>query len=102
MMADSAAFECVCLALERATQLSRIQARGTVRLALKKAGLDAAFVDCGGMRVVLQRVMPKELAARSVADAERVCEGLVLALDAADLGSSARPTPDDVFSRLFS
>jgi hypothetical protein len=41
-MADSPCFDRVCAALESETSLDRIEARGTVRLALKGAGLDAA------------------------------------------------------------
>ena len=43
-MADSPAFDCVCEKLEEAPPRDRLQARGTVRLALKQAGLDARSV----------------------------------------------------------
>ena len=41
-MADARAFDWVCEEVEKKSSLSRLEARGTVRLALKKAGLDAA------------------------------------------------------------
>ena len=39
-MADSAAFTFVCTTLEESTALDKLEARGTIRLALKEAGLD--------------------------------------------------------------
>ena len=63
-MADSRSFEFVCGELERLTKMTRLEARGTVRLALKEAGLSADAVLPLEMQVVLQKLMPKELAAR--------------------------------------
>jgi hypothetical protein len=39
-MADSASFDLVCEVLERDTSLERLEARGTVRLALKQTTLE--------------------------------------------------------------
>ena len=39
-MADLTAFEQACESLEQLTELSRLEARGTLRIALKEAGLD--------------------------------------------------------------
>ena len=43
-MTDAPAFTLVCEHLERATGLDRPAARGTVRLALKEAGLDVSAI----------------------------------------------------------
>ena len=43
-MPDSAAFEWTCNELEERCSLDRLEARGTVRLALKQAGLEARSV----------------------------------------------------------
>ncbi len=102
-MAESPVFEWVSDALERTTPFSRIQARGTVRLALKQMGLDAASVDRGAMRVLLTVILPKELAARNVPDPGGTCQELVRGLDATDFRASAvdASSPDEVFSRMF-
>jgi len=66
-MSDSPVFEWVSATLERETTFDSLQARGTVRLALRKTGLDAASVDVEGMTAVLNRLMPRELALRKIA-----------------------------------
>ena len=65
-MADSHAFGVVCDALENATSLDRLEARGTVRIALKSAGLDARTVNASQLRVVIEKVLPDELKSRGV------------------------------------
>jgi hypothetical protein len=75
-MADSAAFTWVCDQLQRATPLSEIEVRGTVRLALKQAGLEARSVSGAEMAVLLTKVMPLELQQRAVGNATQVCEDL--------------------------
>ena len=44
-MADSNAFTTLCEKLEQSSTLDRLEARGTVRLSLKQAGLEAASVS---------------------------------------------------------
>jgi hypothetical protein len=77
-MADSAAFDALCAVLEEHTSLGRLEARGTVRIALKEAGLDARWVTPDELRVVVQRVLPKALRDRGI-DAD-VCATLETAL----------------------
>ena len=60
-MADSSVFERSCELLALHTSLERIEVRGTVRIALRGAGLDVASVDSSQMCVVLDRLMPREL-----------------------------------------
>lgn len=98
-MPDSAAFEFVCSALERRTDLDRLQARGTVRLALKEAGLDARSAGVEQMQVVVDRVLPRELESRGVADADALCADLVLGLEKVT-DDAAVETPETVFRRL--
>ena len=98
-MADAAVFDWICTELEARTSLDRLEARGTVRLALKEAGLEARTVTADQVKVVLERVLPKELVARGIEDAESVCAGLAPGLASLE----ARPgveTPDTVFARL--
>ena len=75
-MPDSPVFEQVCNALERRTDLDRLAARGTIRIALKSAGLDASSVDREQMKVVLRRVLPGELQRRGIEGFECLCEEL--------------------------
>lgn len=94
------AFEFVCEALERAAELDRLEARGTVRIALKAAGLEAGSVRPEELAVVLRRVMPEELQKRGVADAVGVCEALVTGLKNASWSAASSDSPDAVFARL--
>jgi hypothetical protein len=75
-VADSPVFDRSCDELEARTALDRLAARGTVRLALKEAGLEVTSVDAAQMGVVLQRVLPSELERRGVADAASVCAAI--------------------------
>lgn len=98
-MADSAAFGWTCEELEKETDLDRLEARGTVRIALKSAGLEAGTVRPDQMKVVIEKVMPGELAARGVDDADAVCARLAERVDRIDAGEGAE-SPDEVFRRL--
>lgn len=101
MANESTAFDLVCERIEQRTSLSRIEARGTVRLALKAAGLDAASVRPSEMTVVVRRLLPRELVARGVEDADGIVESLCAALaNVAAPAGSGDARPDDVFRRL--
>lgn len=99
-MADSPAFEFVCGEIEQRTPLGRLEARGTVRLALKEAGLAANTVTVREMDVVLARVLPGALASRGVDDGEALCAAIRTgAARLADAGP-APETPETIFGRL--
>jgi hypothetical protein len=98
-MPDSAVFEKVCDDLERATSLGRLEVRGTVRIALKNAGLDTRTVRGDEMAVVLRKLMPAELASRGIADGEKTCEAIGRGL-AGVAPQAAGETPEAVFRRL--
>ena len=98
-MADTRAFDFVCEQLEAATSLDRLEARGTVRLALKQAGLEARSVTPDQMAVVVARILPDELSSRGIESAESLCAAIgagLQNLEAGDVGE----TPDAVFKRL--
>jgi hypothetical protein len=101
-MADSL-FEFVAARLEDRTELDKLEARGTLRIALKDSGLDPRSVTSAQMAVMLTRAMPKELKARGVERADEICRGLATAVQAlqADLPPPAE-SPEDVFRRLGS
>jgi hypothetical protein len=100
-MADASVFDFVCEELERATSLSLLEARGTVRLALKAAGVEARSVSVAQIRVILDKLIPGELRKRGCDDADSVCRDIGTRLasrsfDAAGAGDS----PEAVFARL--
>ncbi len=100
-MADATTFDWVCAEIEQRTSLDRLEARGTVRLSLKEAGLDSRSLTPDQMKVVLEKVLPKELESRGVADAATICSAILPGLQqlAGQVGAGAE-TPEEVFRRL--
>jgi hypothetical protein len=95
-------FDFVSDELERLTRLEKLEARGTVRLALKAAGLDARTVTTPQMVATLEKVMPNEMRVRGVEEPEKVCRTIVTALEAAHPSSAATnaESPEAIFRRL--
>jgi len=100
-VANSAAFELTAAELERITDLDRLESRGTLRLALKKALFDSRSVDVAQMMRVVERILPGELAARSIEGHDAVCEKLAMALKTSELSSKGVQSPDAIFQRLI-
>lgn len=98
-LADSPAFDWTCQELEKETDFDRLEARGTVRIALKSSGLEAGSVLPDQMRVVIEKVLPGELTARGVADADGLCARMATRVTSIDSGNAAE-SPDEVFRRL--
>jgi hypothetical protein len=94
----SPAFAWTCAEIERATSLSELVARGTVRLALKQAGLEAKTVSGKEMAIVLREILPQELSNRAVADSKRLCGDLAVRILTRNFQGSDAVT--DVFRRL--
>lgn len=99
MSDEAAAFAFTCRALEERTALTPIQIRGTVRLAIREAGLFDSQVTHAEMSVVAAKLLPRELTAGGVDDAEALCESLSERL-AEIPDAEAGDTPDAVFARL--
>lgn len=100
-MSDVSVFGFVCDQIERATSLSQLEARGTVRLALKAAGIDAKSVSAEQMKVVLGKVMPRELDSRGCENAERLCSEIVERMAGRSFAApGAGDSPEAVFARL--
>ncbi len=99
-MPNALAFDWICEKIEQRSSLSRLEARGTVRLALKKAGHDATTVTPQQMSVVLEKLLPGEFESRGVKGGAQICATLepLLARLSAD-GTSAE-APEQVFARL--
>ena len=100
LVAEMPAFACVAGLLEERTSLTRLEARGTIRIALKASGLRADNVSPSQMRIVVERVLPGELEARGIKDMITPAIGTALASLIDETGES--PTPEAVFGRLAS
>lgn len=98
-MPNSPVFEWVAHELEAATALSRLEARGTVRLALQELGLTVRGVARSPMQFTLDRVLPRLLKSRNIADADAVCQRISKDLASADL-PLGHESPEDIFARL--
>jgi hypothetical protein len=96
-------FDRVCNALELHTGMSRLEARGTLRIALKEAGLEPRQVSGVQMMVVVTRVLPGELLARGVEDAHTVCDALEKVVESEDRGAvmDAGDRIDGLFRRTL-
>ena len=88
--------------LEQQTSLDRLEARGTLRLALKQAGLEPNGLTLEQLGVVFERVLPGELQTRGVDAAAGICEAVMKAV--ANSPEAAAPNGsrgvDEVFRRL--
>ena len=73
-MADAAVFEFVAGELERVAGLGRPAARAAVRSVLAKALYAPDSVSVDQMQRLIERLLPAELRASGVAEAERVCQ----------------------------
>jgi hypothetical protein len=95
-------FDFVAEQLESRSDLEKLEARGTIRLALKESGLDAQTVTSEQMFVVLEKVLPGELESRGVDEATAVCGAMSAELKAAaaNLEESSETSPEEVFRRL--
>ena len=102
MAHDTPVFGWVCGALEAATAFRDIEARGTVRLALKKSGLDASSASPAQMQVVVKRVLPDELRRRGVDGGQQICDEIALGLveQSFGMGPDQKESPESVFARL--
>ncbi|MCH7866160.1 MAG: hypothetical protein IH881_00570 [Myxococcales bacterium] len=100
-MAESEIFDYVCEQLDERTTLDRLESRGTVRITLKEAGLDAGTVNVEQMAVVVLRLLPTHLDSRGISDGEGHCQAIEKGLGTLEADVAA-DTPDGVFERFGS
>lgn len=98
-MSESNVFTWLCERLEAETDLSLIEARGTVRICLKSAGLIPADLTPDQAATTVERLLPRELEARGVPDSETLCARLAKQSGLLNDERDA-PAPDEVFGRL--
>ena len=98
---DSNAFTIVSDRLSELSDLDRLEARGTVRLAFKEAGVDIGSFGMDELAAVFAKIMPRELKARGCSEPEAVCEAVMSSLDGA-LPETAARSSDEIMRRLGS
>jgi hypothetical protein len=88
--------------LEQHTSFSRLEARGTLRIALKSAGLDLNGLSVDQLGVVFEKLMPGELEQRGVSEAAAVCSAVIddLANSPAVTDAASSDHVDGIFRRL--
>jgi hypothetical protein len=99
-VSDSPIFELVCERVEHEAGLSRLEARGTVRLLFKEVGLDPQLVAKGAAILAVDRCLEEALRVRRVADAEQVAARVLKALRESALEGPAGQDPEAVFGRI--
>ena len=100
-MADTL-FDLAADSLEQHSPFDRLAARGTLRIALKAAGLEPKNLTGSQLQVVFEKVMPEELDSRGVSDMQDVCTAVLADLGAAPgvAEESRDSSPDEIFRRL--
>lgn len=100
-------FEIAAHQLQRTTSLSRSQARGTVRRALKEAAVDPKTVNAAQMARACEQFMLPALVKLKIETAKRAIASINSALGDSDGRAAAPPASDskaafDGFARLAS
>ena len=100
-MADAAIFEFVAGELARVAGLGRPAARAAVRNVLAKGLYAPDSVSVDQMQRLIERLLPSEIRASGVADAERVCQQLQAGLASQAALADGPESPDEIFSRMI-
>ena len=100
-MAD-ALFDLAADSLEQHSPFDRLEARGTLRIALKTAGLEPKNLTGTPLQVVFEQVRPRELDSRGVSDIRDVCAAVLVDLEGADVAAAdaGATSAEDIFCRL--
>jgi hypothetical protein len=95
-------FDLAAELLEQRTSLDRLEARGTLRIALKSAGLDVASLTAEQLAVVFEKILPGELELRGVGDAAATCSAVAKEVASSPLAAAQDGASgvDEIFRRL--
>ena len=95
-------FDLAAEQLESHTDLDRLEARGTLRLAVKEAGLDPKDISLNQLKVVFGKVMPRELQVRGIEAAATTCKTImeVITRTADPTDAGTKDSADEIFHRL--
>ena len=96
---DSDLFTIVAGRLCELSELDRLESRGTVRIAFRKAGVDVGRFGLDDLEAVLAKVMPRELEDRGCADAGAICDAIMKSLEG-DVPETATRSRDEIMRRL--
>ena len=96
---EASLFDLVAEKLEECSALNRLEARGTLRIALKDSGFDAKSVAPDQLRVVIERLLPQHLGERGVPAPDEVCQLLVGSIPRQG-SADANDSPEAIFARL--
>ena len=97
-MADSEAFRAGSEELESLCDLNRLEARGTLRIAVRTAGFPVDSVSSSDLAAIVRELMPAELEARGINDSRSVCEAVARFLER--LRPDGPEEAGSVFARL--
>jgi hypothetical protein len=88
--------------LEHHTGLDRLEARGTLRLAIKQAGLDARRLTLRELDAIFEKVMPEQLATRGIDQPSSVCKAIMAEITRSANGATTADVAnsDEVLGRL--
>ena len=97
-------FELAAESLENHSDLDKLEARGTLRIALRTAGLDASAISVAELEVVMDKVMPGELERRGVWKPESTCKAVLADVKrrAGETEDEPKSDPESIFRRLGS
>jgi hypothetical protein len=98
-MTPASLFDWISDQVEQATNWSRLEARGTVRLALKELGLDPRTVRKREVTAAVRIALGPALMSRRVTNASAVCEELIRRLEVVDIEPVA-DSPEEIFRRI--
>jgi hypothetical protein len=99
---DSDSFTIVADRLCELSDLDRLEARGTIRLAFKRAGVNVSSFGLDDLAAVFAKIMPDELAARGCTNAQAICEAIMASLDGSAVPATAEGSRDEIMRRLGS
>ncbi len=94
-------FDHAAAQLERHTDLDRLEARGTLRLAIKLAGLEAKRLTLHQLEAVFEKVMPEQLAVRGIDSTATTCSTVMAEIArTAETIEAGGDNSDEIFQRL--
>ncbi len=103
-MSDIPLFDLVAQEIENRCQLTTIQVRGTLRIAIKDAGLDPKLITTRQMTVILNKVLGQHLIRRGIEaeQSKQICATIVSTITEADLPdpTGIERLPESLFERL--
>jgi hypothetical protein len=100
-MNERSPFDRVADELERISSLNRLEARGTLRLALKEFGFEPKNIAANQLKVVIEKCLPASLIGLGIVEGEAIAKQLAAGLVDAPSGDD-RASPEAIFARLGS